>query len=347
MQPTAAHRKRQRYKKEFLMEAGWLEAQAQFLAGDASNRHYERLHLKEGGSTVLMDAPDSPDPLHSFIHIAELLYNCGFSTPEILAADTKKGFLLLEDLGDLTFNKALRNNNSPQDLYKHLVDLILEIHKIKANLSNVPPFIWEDFATELDIFCQWAAPAFLNRSLTSSEQEDFYHVWQESYSHLPPLPSVLILRDCHIDNFMWLPERAGLAKVGILDFQDARIGSPAYDLVSLLEDARYDVMPSIQEEMREYFIENNPSMKREDFLCHYGWMGAQRSTKILGIFTRLAFKFGKRQYLTHIPRVWNWLDQDFQHPNLLKVKGWFDKVFPSKVRYKVPSNLSLICDAHP
>lgn len=346
MLSTAAHKKRQRQKKEFLMEAGWLEAQAQFLAGDASNRHYERLKLKEGGSTVLMDAPDSAEPLHSFIQIAELLSDRGFSAPEILAADTKKGFLLLEDLGDLTFNEALKNKAPVQDLYKYLVDLLLEIHKIKGSLSEVPPLMWEDFAKELDIFCQWAAPAFLNRSLTSQEKDDYYQLWQESYTLLPSLPSVLILRDCHIDNFMWLPERKGIEKVGILDFQDARVGSPAYDLVSLLEDARYDVMPSIQEEMKEYFITNKPSMRREDFLWHYGWMGAQRSTKILGIFTRLAFKFGKRKYLEHTPRVWNWLDQDFQHPKLSKVKKWFDKVFPMEVRQKVPSHLSLVCDDH-
>jgi aminoglycoside/choline kinase family phosphotransferase len=328
--------KRQALKRTFLMQAGWAEAQSVFLAGDASNRHYERLSLPEGTTAVLMDAPPKHEPIKPFIEIGDLLLSQGLSAPEIFHASHNHGFLLLEDMGNMTYGRALKEKAADQEtLYTLAVDILISLHK--NTLPSLPPFDWTELKRELNIFIEWYAPISLGRDLTESEQQSFFDSWEESAKVLEPMPQALVLRDFHIDNLMYLDDRKGLCQCGILDFQDALIGPAPYDLVSLLEDARRDVPPALQAKMKGRYLAAFPDMDPETFNKAYNWLGAQRSTKILGIFTRLYYRDGKKAYLQHIPRVWAWLAQDLKDPALRAIHDWFANIFPKDKRI-IPDN---------
>lgn len=330
--PRKSSFKRSSLKRDFLLAAGWGAAKAVFLAGDASSRHYERLSLPEGTTAVLMDAPSAAEPIKPFIDIADLLLSQGFSAPEILHEDQSHGFLLLEDMGDLTYGRALKEGASEEILYGLAVDVLIKLHQTPKAGASLMPFDWREFQRELQIFIEWYCPVSLGRALTASEQDGFFQAWQETATALEGSPEVFILRDYHIDNLMWLRDRSGLDQCGLLDFQDARRGPVAYDLVSLLEDARRDIPAALQTQMKEKYLAAFPELDHEKFQESYCWLGAQRSTKILGIFTRLYHRDGKKAYLAHIPRVWKWLEQDLQNPIMQPVQAWFDQIFPDEKR---------------
>lgn len=317
----------------FLQSAEWDANGRSFLAGDASFRHYDRI-TEPTRTAVMMDAPPDKEPLEPFIHVAEFLVNAGYSAPKIYARDLAHGFLLLEDLGDDSFSKVLKQNFTAQmenKLYLAAVDVLASLHHIESPALTIPPYDAEKYLAEVSLFADWYLVALLGEAKAKSLREEYLAIWQEIIGQLPFLPPVVVLRDYHADNLLWLPEREGVQNVGLLDFQDALMGSPAYDLVSLLEDARRDVQPeTVQMSINRYLHKTN--WDKADFMVHYAILAAQRNSKIIGIFTRLAQRDGKAHYLQLIPRVWAHLNHDMRHSVLKPLSLWMEKHVPESMR---------------
>ncbi len=315
----------------FLAASGWGNAERNFLAGDASFRHYDRI-TEATRTAVMMDAPPAKEPLAPFIQVDEFLVNAGYSAPKIYARDLEHGFLLLEDLGDDSFSKVLQAKPTWEGkLYLAAADVLADIHQMEAPAISIAPYDTEKYLTEVSLFADWYLVAMLGEATAKSLRADYLAIWQEILAQVPWLPPVVVLRDYHADNLLWLPEREGVQSVGLLDFQDALMGSPAYDLVSLLEDARRDVQPeTVQMTLNRYM--QKAQWHKADFMVHYGVLAAQRNSKIIGIFTRLAQRDGKQHYLSLIPRVWGHLQQDMRHPILRPLAQWMDKHLPEGMR---------------
>ncbi len=315
----------------FLEKAGWGGAQRGRLAGDASFRHYDWVE-KDGKRAVLMDAPPEKEPLAPFMKVAEYLLKRGFSAPQMLAADSGHGFLLLEDLGQDLFSRHLKEYPQREgSLYFAAADVLVELHQSSEHSIDLPEYSMEKLLEEASLFTDWYLPAMLGEAKAASLREEYMALWREVLTALPWLPPVVVLRDYHADNLIWLPKREGVANVGLLDFQDALLGSPAYDLVSLLEDARRDVPPEIMQITFNRYVQKM-QWDKADFTVCYTVLGAQRNAKIIGIFTRLAKRDGKHNYLNMIPRVWAHLQQDLKHPAMKPLKEWMDKTLPEKQR---------------
>ena len=310
---------------EFLAGAGWRAAKHAPLAGDASFRRY--LRLAEGDrQAVLMDAPPPEENIRAFIHMARYLKDRGFSAPVVLAADETAGFALLEDLGDDLYLRVLDDGADAELLYGAAVDLLIAL-QAGALPEGVPPYDETRLLNEARLFIDWYLPALTGAEADREDRQAFDALWREAFDDLAEQPVVPVLRDYHADNLMWLADRRGIARVGMLDFQDAVIGPPAYDLVSLLEDARRDVEAPLVEAMIARFVAATGADEAA-FRHAYAVLGAQRNTKIIGIFTRLWRRDGKARYLDMIPRVWRHLERDLGHPALSRLRAWLDGQVP-------------------
>lgn len=303
------------------------------LAGDASFRRYERIS-KDGQSFVLMDAPPTYEDCRPFVALAKYLKDQGFSAPEIHEADLANGFLLLEDLGDDTFNRVL--NKDPgleKELYRAAVDVLVALHRLNPpadfpvsgdQTHKLPRYDQNHLFTELNLFPEWYLPEVTGKR-DETWVENLREIWHPLFEKVTPGNSVLTLRDYHADNLMWLPDRAGNLKVGLLDFQDALLGHPAYDLVSLLQDCRRPFKPDLESEMLSYYLDQTEPQNETSFRAAYQILGAQRNTKIIGIFTRLWRRDGKAEYPAMIPHLWSLLEENLKHPVLSEARAWFDE----------------------
>jgi len=315
----------------FLDRAGWGDAGRRPLAADASFRKYERLSGLRG-TAVLMDAPPPQENVRPFLKIARHLSALGYSAPTILAEDATVGLLLLEDLGDDTFTRLLAAGADEAALYRLAVDLLIDLHR-RAEVATIDLPLYDDerLLREVSLLTDWYMPA-IGRPASPAVRDDYMARWREVLEMFHGVRTTLVLRDYHVDNLMRLPGRIGIAACGLLDFQDAVIGPAAYDLVSLLEDARRDIAPELVKAMIGRYFDAFPSMNRDEFLAGYTVLGAQRSAKIVGIFTRLMVRDGKPHYLGHIPRVWRLLEAGLQQPALKSVRPWFEEHLPRGVR---------------
>ncbi|MBL3594789.1 phosphotransferase [Rhodovulum sulfidophilum] len=311
---------------DFLARAGWAEARRMSLAGDASNRRYDRLARDNGETAVLMDAdPATGEDVRPFLAIARHLSSLGFSAPAILAEDSARGLLLLEDLGDDLFARlAARAPQLEEPLYAAATDLLARLHRapLPEGLASYGP------AEMAELGClpfRWYLPG---QGLAAPEDEiAAVRAGLETLLAEAAPASVLILRDYHAENLLWLPERDGVARVGLLDFQDARIGHPAYDLVSLLQDARRDVSPGVGARMRaRYVAATGTDAAAFDRACAVA--GAQRNLRIIGVFARLCLRDGKPGYLSMLPRVWGHLMRDLDHPALAGLRDTLQRLLP-------------------
>lgn len=310
------------------------------LAGDASFRRYERI-TKNSQSFVLMDAPPGFEDCRPFVAIAKYLKTSGFSAPEILKADFKNGFLLLEDLGDATFNRVLNKNPGlEKELYLAAVDVLVALHKLKPAVDlpvsgdqtyKLSRYDQNQLFAELNLFPDWYLPEVTGKR-DVAWVENLREIWQPLFEKVSRGNPVLTLKDYHADNLMWLPDRAGIGKVGLLDFQDALLGHPAYDLVSLLQDARRPFKPELESDMLKYYLDQTGTQNEPAFRAAYQILGAQRNTKIIGIFTRLWRRDGKADYPAMIPHVWSLLEENLKHPEMSEARAWFDKMAPPAVR---------------
>lgn len=308
--PTDRHRQ----AEAFLALAGWGDAARAHLAGDASDRSYQRL-TRARETAVLMDAPPGRgDPPAAFVAIASHLGGLGLSAPVVLAQDLDHGFLLLEDLGDRLFARHLLD--APKDellLYTVATDVLLHV-QAEAAPPGFPDFSAADWAEAALLVTHWYHRAITGEAGDPAPLRRALHAALHAHADGP---RVLILRDYHAENLLWLPGRAGLARAGLLDFQLAQMGQPGYDLVSLLQDARRDVGTATEAAMTARFAASQPDPAA--FSAAYAVLGTQRALRILGIFARLCLVSGKAQYLPLIPRVWAQLHRNLAHPALAQV----------------------------
>ncbi|MBL28633.1 MAG: aminoglycoside phosphotransferase [Rhodospirillaceae bacterium] len=313
----------------FLADAGWGGVAVVPLAGDASFRRYFR--LEDGGRrAVLMDAPPPHEDVRPFAAMGRHLSGLGYSAPAILAEDAETGLLLLEDLGDATYTRCLATGGDEPALYAAAVDLLADLHRA-APPASLAPYDEAAYLREADLLIDWFWPAVDPGANPDAVRAAYHDAWRAVLPEWRANDVVLVLRDYHADNLMWLPDRSGHARVGLLDFQDALAGSPAYDVVSLLEDARRDVRPALADAMIGRYC-RAAGCDEEGFRASYAILGAQRNAKIVGIFTRLARRDGKPLYLDLIPRVWRLLEGDLGHPALAPVRAWFDATIPPEKR---------------
>ncbi|MDH5748195.1 MAG: phosphotransferase [Rhodospirillales bacterium] len=322
----------------FIEAHGWDGATRRPLAGDASFRRYDRLTL-DGRRAVLMDAPPPQENVRPFLTLARHLRALGFSAPEILAADEDAGLLLLEDLGDDTYTKVLAKGGDEHALYGLAVDVLIDLHarpQQDAIPPGLPPYGNGRLLDEAFLLPQWTMPEIFGEAPDEGVRRAYGDAWLELFPQVHVLPKTLVLRDYHVDNLIWLKERDGIRACGLLDFQDAVSGCPAYDLMSLLEDARRDIAPPLKAAMLARYFAGAPDIDRETFMTAFAILSAQRHAKVIGIFTRLSLRDGKSAYLAHLPRVWGLLEGALAHPALTPVKAWFDRHIPESVR-GVPS----------
>jgi len=296
----------------FLDRCGWGTATRRFLAGDASDRSYDRLFLGDR-SAVLMDAPPGKgDDTVPFAAIARHLAALGLSPPVIMAEDHANGFLLLEDLGDGLFARLIPTDPSLEPiLYAAATDVLVAIQAHPAP-PGLPDLSARDWAGAATFALSWYAFAASGNSPDSSM---FETILTDLLQHHSDNPRCMILRDYHAENLLWLPDRRAEARVGLLDFQLAQMGQSGYDLVSLLQDARRDVRPETEAAMIARFCKAK-GIDPAAFAPTYATLGAQRALRIIGIFARLCLKGGKPGYVQLIPRVWGQLQRNLAHPAL-------------------------------
>jgi len=319
--------------ESFLSATPYAAWQRGLLAGDASNRRYERLAGADGKSVVLMDAPpEKGEDVRPFIRIAEYLRAQGLSAPEILARDVEHGFLLLEDLGDDLYARViLREPVLEKELYEAATDALVALHQ--APIPDLEPYGPRMMAEMAGLALSKYRDGILggqDPKLQSRFEDQFEDILRETVKGDP----VLVQRDYHAENLLWLPAREGVARVGLLDFQDARSGHRVYDLVSLLQDARRDVPAGIEMQMISRYI-TAAGTDESGFRTAYTVLGVQRNLRILGVFARLSQEYGKPHYVDLIPRVWDHFIRGLEHPALAPVADLLRESLPAPT----PENL--------
>ena len=311
----------------FVAGAGWGGAAVEPLPGDASFRRYFRLRSAAGQTAMLMHAPPPHEDPVPFLDVARWLTANGLRAPAILAADAPQGWVLTEDFGNDRMRDWLDAHPGDEQLaYEAAIDALAALHRVPA--GPFAPYDMAVYAREAALLTEWYCPAMG----LAVDAAGYDAAWAEA---LAPLiarqgTGVTVLRDYHAENIMLLDGKAG-APQGLIDFQDALVGHPAYDLVSLLQDARRDVAPDLETAMLARYCAAM-DIASADFAADYALLGAQRNAKIVGIFTRLNARDGKPRYLALIPRVWAALERDLAHPALGPVARWFDAHIPAAIR---------------
>jgi aminoglycoside/choline kinase family phosphotransferase len=304
---------------EFLARCGWEGAQIEPLAGDASFRRYFRV-IDGQRSAVLMDAPPPMEDVRPFVAVAEWLHSVGLSAPEIIGRDLERGLLLLDDFGQFRLREVVDEDPSRErELYERATDVLIHLHR-QPPMPSLPVHGLDQWLEELALFTDWYCEA-LGLSVDTQGYRD---AWTQVLEPVAAdgLGPVTVLRDYHAENVMLVSGREGVRHFGLLDFQDALVGHPAYDLASVLEDARRDVPPAIEEAMIDRYVAATGN--RESFVRAYWTLAAQRNTRILGVFTRLWKRDDKPHYTAFQPRMWGLLERDLARPELEPVRSWFD-----------------------
>ena len=353
---------REQAKKDFLDSLGWGAADRTPVPGDASTRSYERLSLS-GKKAVLMNAPKSAElptepegadeaqrrqlgynamarlagpNSEAFVAIANELSIRGFSAPKIIGADFEAGFVLLEDLGSDLFARVIeRDPKSERRLYETAIDTLAAIYRSSFpenfQYRGVPWTVrsYDNLVmlTEVDLCLDWYAKDF-GHDISGPARDDWYALWTELFQVFGAHAPGLALRDYHAENLFWLPDRQATSRIGLIDFQDALFAHPAYDLVSLIEDARRDVTPELHDLLIARFCEKAGLRDDDKFRTAYAVMGAQRNSKVIGFPVRADLKFGKPQYRALIPRVQAHLNRNLAHPALKDLRAWYAKNVP-------------------
>jgi len=304
---------------DFLAASGWEGADILPLAGDASFRRYFRV-VHGSRSAVLMDAPPPHENPQPFVAVAEWLIGRGLSAPEILARDLDKGLLLLGDFGSSRLRETLDEDpRRERELYALATDVLVHLHE-HPPMAGLKPHGLDQWLEELKLFIDWYCPAVG----AEVDVEGYESAWRQVLERVANdgLGQVTVLRDYHAENIMLVEGREGIAHFGLLDFQDALAGHPAYDLASVLEDARRDVPPEIERAMIDRYIA--ATGHGEEFERAYWALAAQRNTRILGVFTRLWKRDNKPGYRRFQPRMWGLLERDLAHSHLKPISEWFD-----------------------
>jgi N-acetylmuramate 1-kinase len=342
--------------RRFLDSTGYSQAERRRIQGDASTRSYER--LKQGEHrTILMNSPRRTDgppvrdgkPYSAVAHLAEDivpfvamangLRQRGFSAPQVYEAELPDGLLILEDLG----SEPVVSGDPPAPIeqrYTVAIDVLIALHTQKLPgaipvaphvVHSLPPYDISAYLIEVELLLDWYLPR-LGITVTDKTRADYVALWTESLKTAIDAEPTWVLRDFHSPNLLWLPERSGIARIGLLDFQDALVGPAAYDVASLLQDARVDVPELTEVALLGHYVrkrvEIDAAFEPAEFIRLYATLAAQRASKILGIFARLANRDGKPQYIRHIPRIWGYLQRSLAHPALAMLRHWYSENVP-------------------
>ncbi len=303
---------------EFLKRAGWADGKRTSLAGDASSRSYERLE-KEGKTALLMKDP-SAETVERFLKVTRILQKDSYSAPEILAEDPGQGLALLEDFGDHLFFRLIEDGADETALYRLAVDFLIDL--TRRHLPDGLPYFSESYVLDQNVlFLDWYIPSVTGKPVTREARLFYQQVWRELLKSQGSMEEVLLMRDFHAENIFHLEGRTGLQALGLIDYQDAMIGPAAYDLVSLLQDARRDVPRALEEEMIGHYV-TETGVPESRFRESYAILGAHRALRIMGIFTRLSEQDGKNKYLAFMPRMKRHLKRNLAHPALVALEHW-------------------------
>jgi N-acetylmuramate 1-kinase len=350
--------------RRFLDSTGYGQAERRRIQGDASARSYERLRFGEQRA-ILMNSPRRPDgppvrngkPYSAIAHLAEDivpfvgmangLRQRGFSAPQIYEAELSDGLLIIEDLG----SEPVVSGDPPapiEDRYAAAVDALIALHSLELPGSipvaphvshSLPPYDIDAYLIELELLLDWYLP-WRGITVTDEVRADYVALWTDALQIALEAQLTWVLRDFHSPNLIWLPGRSDIARVGLLDFQDAMMGPAAYDLASLLQDARVDVPELMEVSLLGHYVTKrsatDPYFEPAEFLALYATVAAQRASKILGIFARLNRRDGKPQYLRHIPRVWGYLQRSLAHPALAMLHDWYSLNVPAPELAPIP-----------
>ncbi len=341
--------------EQMLEQAGWADARRVAMYGDASSRAYERLTDPRGRTAILMIAPPRPPgpplrfgktyaeiaklstDIRAFLAVGEGLRALGYSTPRIYAHSVAEGLALIEDFGAETIVDASGVNPSR---YAEAAALLADLHMrdlprelmFEGEVHAFPVYDLDAMLIEVELALDWYAPAIARGAPSSGARMQFLALWREILAGPLGGPLTWTLRDYHSPNIHWLAERNGLQRLGLIDFQDAVLGPPAYDVASLLQDARQEVPEDVEARLLALYGRRrgqaDPTFDFETFVAHYAIMGAQRATKILGLFMRLDRRDGKPQYLRLLPRIEQTLARNLAHPALEPLKRWFETYLP-------------------
>jgi tRNA threonylcarbamoyl adenosine modification protein YjeE len=353
----ASRLQRMKAYRNLVERCGWGDASRHPMTGDASViRSYERLVKPAGETALLMISPPRPvgpavrrgkpyttiaklaETVHAFVAVDKGLRALGFSAPYIYGEDLEAGLLLIEDLGSEPFT----NGGEPlPERYAEATRLLAQLHghtlpqvlPVAEGIDHsLPPYDLEALLIEVELLLDWYVPHIIGTQLSGSARAEFVNLWTETLGEVLSAPVTWTLRDYHSPNLIWLPEREGLQRVGMIDFQDAVLGSPAYDVASLLQDARVTVPPELELKLIGLYARDrraaDPAFDVSAFARAYAIMAGQRATKILGIFARLDRRDGKPHYLKHLPRIEAYLIRNLAHPALGKLKGWYENYLP-------------------
>jgi N-acetylmuramate 1-kinase len=353
----ASRLQRMKAYRNLVERCGWGDASRHPMTGDASViRSYERLVKPAGETALLMISPPRPvgpavrrgkpyttiaklaETVHAFVAVDKGLRALGFSAPYIYGEDLEAGLLLIEDLGSEPFT----NGGGPlPERYAEATRLLAQLHgqtlpqvlPVAEGIDHsIPPYDLEALLIEVELLLDWYVPHIIGTQLSGSARAEFVNLWTETLGEVLSAPVTWTLRDYHSPNLIWLPEREGLQRVGMIDFQDAVLGSPAYDVASLLQDARVTVPPELELKLIGLYARDrraaDPAFDVSAFARAYAIMAGQRATKILGIFARLDRRDGKPHYLKHLPRIEAYLIRNLAHPALGKLKGWYENYLP-------------------
>ena len=322
-------------KEHFLAKHHWHMAARETIPGDASCRHYQRLRQENGKTAILMDSSQQKDSVGPFVKVDSFLQILSLSAPELYAVDKTNGFILMEDFGENSFTAVLAGNAPVSKFYRHELPLYIAATQTLLALGkhhpleSLMPYSKALMIEEISLFIDWYLPYILHIPVGKECRNRYLTIWENLLSKFYIHDEVTVLRDYHADNLIWLPARKPEQRVGLLDFQDAVSGSPLYDLVSLLEDARRDVARETYQAVINYYLNTSP-YKKNHFLHDFAILAAQRNCKIIGIFARLAIRDQKSNYLSFLPRVWRHLHNDLTHPVLKPLKSWLVETLPEQ-----------------
>lgn len=354
-------------KAAFLAAAGYGDAVRAPLPGDASTRSYERILPDGEPSLMLMNAPPAAEApplgagateaervaagytatarlsggrIEAFVAAADYLRQQGLSAPQVVAFDKAKGFCLMEDLGDDLFVRRIEAGEDETPLYLAAVEAVARLHEtappavLGEGEARWPLLAYDALAlkTGADLFVEWL-PKFDPRV---SVDDDARAAWDDAWAPILARAAegavAFTHRDYHAENLLWLPQREGAARVGLIDFQDCVLAHPSWDLHSLLQDARRDVSPKLEAAALDHYFSLRPHLERAAFMADYAALAALNEARILGIFSRLVVRDGKPKYAGFMPRMWGHLSRNLLHPDLAKLRDWFEANVPQEVR---------------
>jgi aminoglycoside/choline kinase family phosphotransferase len=358
---------REQAKRDFLAAAGLAEARRQPLPGDASTRAYERLFPPSGKSLILMDQPPaveaSPCPpratpderralgynalarlaagrVEAFVACAGYLRAKGLSAPRVVASDFASGLAVLEDLGDDLYARLIEAGGDEAPLYEAAADVLVTLHAqappeiLKADGASWPLLTYDAVAlsTATDLFIEWLPRLARGLSFPPDARSEWEGLWSPVRARAAAGASVFCHRDYHAENLIWLPQRGGPARVGLLDFQDALRAHPAWDLSMLLHDARRDVSPERERAVLSHYLAARPDVDAGEFLGDFHALGAINILRILGLFSRLVARDGKPRYRAFMPRLWRYLDRCLEDPAPASLRAWMDRHVSAEAR---------------